>query len=1002
MKSMHHRAIKIVYTLVICLIFGSLALAGQAQSGKRKAPVKAPAAAKQVLNEEYTAKIKEYTTETFFLTDLIDHLPASDTVPSPDKVLGYVIGAPDRLTYIKDINRYLRELAKARSRVRLTTIGLSDEGREVLAALISDEANIAKLDRLREINAQLADPRKIKDDPAAAALLAEAKPIYWMSGAIHSPETGSPEMLMELAYRLAVEESPFMQHIRKNLVAMITPVSEVDGRDRQVDVYRYRKENPKKPAPPLIYWGKYVAHDNNRDGMTLSLQLSRLMMKNFLEWHPVVLHDLHESVPFLYTSTGNGPYNAWLDPIVLNEWQELAYHEVEEFTKRGVPGVWTQGFYDGWAPNYMFYIANGHNAIGRFYETYGGTGADTMERNVPPGQTTRTWYRPNPPLPRVKWSIRNNINLQQSGVLLAMSYVAGNRDKLLNNFYLKGKRSIAKATTEGPAAYVIPSDEKRPFDATDLVNLLRRQACEVHVLAEAIKTKDGEFPAGSYIIRMDQPYSRMADMLLDTQYFSVNEPRPYDDTGWTLGALKNVKTIRVKDSAILSGKMTMLTSDAKPKGEIQGSGSAAYVITNTADNNLVLLRYRLPDVKILAAEEAFESGGKKFTRGSFIISGNGDTKTKLSEVAEGLGLKVHALEEMPKVAAHPLAMPRMAILHTWSSTQNEGWFRLAFDTLGIPYSYISDQDVRKNANLKDQYDVIIFPPVGGSAQRLVNGIPMRGEPIPWKATEQYPNMTGPNGAQTDDMRGGMGLEGVIHLKRFVEAGGLLVTVSSTCTVPIDYGLTDGVSIVEARQLQARGSILNAEVADKRSPVTFGYDDRLALYFGGAPILNLTTGMAGFGGGFMGGQQPSGGRETGRGGINDPDVPQARPLFTPPKREEGEGAIPSELREMARLYMPPEEQRPRVLLRWAPEKELLVSGMLGGGSELAGKPAVIDFPLGKGHILFFANNPFWRMQTSGSYMLLFNAALNFDSLTVRRTSAATGDAKKEGEDQFEMH
>jgi hypothetical protein len=241
MKRTHHRASKIVYALVICLTFGSLSLVGQAQSGKRKKiPAKAPAAAKQVLNEEYTAKIKEFTTETFFLTELIDHLPASDAVPSPDKILGYVIGAPDRLTYTKDINRYLRELAKASSRVRLTVIGLSDEGREVLAVLISDEANIAKLDRLKEINAQLADPRKIKDDPAAAALAAEAKPIYWMSGAIHSPETGSPEMLMELAYRLAVEESPFIQNIRKNLVAMITPVSEVDGRDRQVDVYRYR------------------------------------------------------------------------------------------------------------------------------------------------------------------------------------------------------------------------------------------------------------------------------------------------------------------------------------------------------------------------------------------------------------------------------------------------------------------------------------------------------------------------------------------------------------------------------------------------------------------------------------------------------------------------------------------------------------------------------------------------------------------------------------------
>ncbi|HYK87698.1 MAG TPA: M14 family zinc carboxypeptidase [Acidobacteriota bacterium] len=959
-------------------------LPGASQGKKGKSPAKAPSVAAQV-NEEYTVKIREYTTEKFFLTEFVDHLPASDKVPSPDKVLGYVIGTPDRLTYTKDINRYMRELEKASPRVKVFSIGLSDEGREVLAVVISDEANIARLERIKDINGRLADPRKVKDEAEAAALIAETKPIYWMSGSIHSPETGSPEMLMELAYRLAVEESPFIQNLRRNVIAMITPASEVDGHDREVDVYRYRKDNPKKQAPSLLYWGKYVAHDNNRDGMTLSLRLSQIMMKNFLDFHPIVLHDLHESVPFLYTSTGSGPYNSWLDPIVVNEWQELAFYEVGEFAKRGVPGVWTHGFYDGWAPNYMFYIANGHNSIGRFYETFGGNGADSGDRTVPASQTTRAWYRPNPPLPRVKWSIRNNINMQQSGVLMAMGYVAENRDRMLRNFYLKSRRSVEKATAEGPAAYVIPATEKRAYDAADLVNLLRRQACEVHVANETIKTKDGDFPAGSFIVRMDQPYSRMADMLLDSQFFNVNEPRPYDDTGWTLGALKNVKTVRVKDPAILKGSMSLLATDARPKGALQGTGRAAYVIPHNADNNLVLLRFRLPDVRMLAAEEPFEAEGQKFGRGSFVIPATGDLRDRLAGAAERLGVPAFALAEMPKVATHALAVPRMAILHTWTSTQNEGWYRLAFDTLGIPYSYISDHDIRDDAGLKSKYDVIIFPPVGGgSAQRLVNGSPMRGDPVPWKATEKYPNLTGPNGAQTDDMRGGMGLEGVLNLKKFVEQGGLFAVVQGNSSIPIDFGLVEGISIVEARQLQARGSVLSAEVVDKKSPITYGYDDKLPLYFSGAPVLNLVTGFGGRGGfGEFFGGAPAGGRETGRGSVNDPDVVQARALFVPPKREEGEDGIPPEYREMARNLLPPEELRPRVLLRWAPEKELLISGMLAGGSELAGKPAVLDAPLGKGHILFFATNPFWRMETTGSYMLLFNAALNFDNLTPRK-------------------
>src|SRR5207237_4100168 len=158
------------------------------------------------------------------------------------------------------------------------------------------------------------DRRKI-NNAEAEQRIGEGKALYWASGSIHSPETGSCEMLMELAYRLAVEESPFIQAIRKNVIVLITPVLEVDGHDMMVDTYNYRKANPDKNAPPLVYWGKYVAHDNNRDGLGMALALSRNKKKTFLEYHPTILHDLHESVPLLYTSTGTGPYNAELDHV---------------------------------------------------------------------------------------------------------------------------------------------------------------------------------------------------------------------------------------------------------------------------------------------------------------------------------------------------------------------------------------------------------------------------------------------------------------------------------------------------------------------------------------------------------------------------------------------------------------------------------------------------------------------------------------------------------------
>ena len=231
---------------------------------------------------EYSKKIKEFTTEPFFSTELVDHLPLSSCVPAPDASLHHIVGAPDVLDYTRDINAYFRLLAGKSPRVKVWTIGTSEEGREMLVAAVSDEANLSKLDRYKEITARLADPRGLSD-AEAQKLIAEGKPIYWADGSIHSPETGSPEMLMELAYRLAVEDTPFIQKIRRDAIVLITPIVETDGHDRMVDIYRQHKKHPDQPPYPLIWWGHYVAHDNNRDNLGVSLALSRNMLKTYLD-----------------------------------------------------------------------------------------------------------------------------------------------------------------------------------------------------------------------------------------------------------------------------------------------------------------------------------------------------------------------------------------------------------------------------------------------------------------------------------------------------------------------------------------------------------------------------------------------------------------------------------------------------------------------------------------------------------------------------------------------
>ena len=611
----------------------------------------------QAIDEEYTRKIREYTTETFFNSPLTDYLPASKTVPTPKAVLGDIAGAPGILPYSAEVYRYMRMLEAATPRVKVFSIGKTEEGREMIAVAVASEHLIAQLDQNRARLAQLADPRSIRfDDAEGDRLVAASTPVYYITGTIHSTETGAPTALMELAYRLAVDDSAYIKAIRENVITLITPIVEVDGRDRMVDIYRWHLANPGKEWPNLIYWGHYVAHDNNRDSMGLTLQLTRNVLNTFVGWKAQVLHDLHESVPYLYDNTiGDGPYNAWIDPMLADEWEMMGWNNVSEMTKFGMPGVFAHGTFDTWSPSYLMFIAATHNGISRLYETFGNGGADTEERTLRPNEYARTWFKQNPPLPKAKWSQRNNNNYEETGVLTALAYFSANSKLFLHNFYLKARRSIEKPKTEGPAAYVFTADDPRPGGQADLLRMLQDQGCEISratapftVTMPGKKPKragrggrggtdtptDGEpakpeekpkpeprtFPAGSYVLRMDQPYSRIADTLLDYQYWAANDPQKsiYDDTGWTFGELGNVQVARVTDVKVLDAAMTRVNGPVLAPGGVEGTGSI-FLINHNTDSALATLRYRFPDASFQAAEEAFEAGGHKFNRGSFVI-----------------------------------------------------------------------------------------------------------------------------------------------------------------------------------------------------------------------------------------------------------------------------------------------------------------------------------------------------------------------------------------------
>ncbi|HEY2824174.1 MAG TPA: hypothetical protein VGI83_01385, partial [Gemmatimonadales bacterium] len=804
-------------------------------------------------------------------------------------------------------------------------------------------------------------------------------------------------------------------------ITLITPIVEVDGRDRMVDLFKWHMAHPGETYPSLIYWGHYVAHDNNRDAMGLSLKLSQNVLKTYIDQKALILHDLHESVPFMYDNTiGDGPYNAWLDPLLSNEWQMIGWNNVQEMTRFGMPGVFAHGDFDTWSPGYLMFIAATHNGISRLYETFGNGGtAETMDRTLSANETSRTWYRQNPPLPHVKWSLRNNNNYEETGILVSLAYIANNRQLFLHNFYEKAKRSIQKARVEGPAAYVFPANDPRPGAQAELLHLMQLQAVEVSRAPAAFSvtvpkrrvaegrgprggrggrgdggvdsaqasgpaTETREFPAGSYVVRMDQPYSRIADALLDYQYWSPQDPQknPYDDTGWTFPEGFAVKAIRVTDTSVLKVPMTRVTGVVTATGGVTGTGTI-FAINHNADNGLATLRYQLKNADIQIAEDTFSADGKHFSRGSFVI--RGVSSSDLDRVTKSLGLAAVGLAAAPTATTHPARAPRVAILHTWQGTQTEGWWRLGFDVNQIPYTYISTQDVAKDANLNAKYDVILFPPAGGNGQAIIAGLPMWRNPMPWKNTPETPNIG--TWAQTDDIRPGLGWDGLKNLQTFVSAGGVLVGVDNTAEFAVQFGFTNGVSTATPPRLHVVGSLLRTRTVDDASPIMYGMPDSLAVFSDNGLNFAVTNVRGGRGGGRGGNGGDN--RETGRGRPDEPDQVQGRPpldsahMAPPRPTAQPWQALPltdDQLRNPINIIPP--AQRPRVVLRFADQRDLLVSGLLDG-SEVAQRVAVVDAPMDKGHVVLFANNPIYRGETIGSYFLVFNTLLNWDNLNVGR-------------------
>ena len=901
------------------------------------APISAVA---QAMDPTFAEHQKAWTTKPEFSSPLVDHLPASTTVPSPRDVLGHDIGEPKKLDHYADILKYYRVLAEKSPRVKIVETGATEEGRPTVMVLISSEANIAALDENRKNLLRLSDPRGLSDDDARA-LIAKTKPMYVALGGLHSGETGPPEMLMELAYRLVTEDSPLVKQIRDNVIFAINPASDPDGRDRYTDWY-YRNKiddtDDLDPVPGAPYWGKFFFDDYNRD-IIYSGASARNLLRWYLDWRPPIMHDLHESVPFLYVYSGQPPQNPTLDPILYDELPWFSNFETAQLTKYGMPGVWTHGYVDAWSPGYVAFMSSNHNGLVRFYETFGNGGATTELRHVKPvdgpgqdshlfDQTKREWYRTDPPYETVEWSMRDNTNYMETAMLTALMTTSTFPQQIVENFYKKSRDAVDDGRAKPPYAFVIPSDQPDMTRAALLVNILRMQGIEVGRATGAVTLKEGTYPAGSFVVKRDQPYGRLAKILLEKQDFPDPKLKTYDDSAWTMGLMAHVKVVASADVKALDVAVSPV-DHFDPQGVIDAEGAPTYAVLDYGSINLAKLRYQLKDSPVRIAEQSFKVGDKTVPAGSFVVEGSAYAKLKAAVVP--LGLTAVAVKDKITVPMHEAAAPRIAVYSTWGSTQNVGWVRYAFDQFGTPYSLILKDEVKKGG-LRARFDVIIVPSQGRSSKSLVFDLPMHGKPLSYEKTAQFKNL-GDYGS-SPDIRGGMGLEGLDELRKFVDQGGVLITLGDSSAMPADFNLAPDVETSKpASDFYAPGPIVNAKVLKTGSPIFYGYtEDTLPVRWATSTLLSL-----------------------------------------------------------------PSYDRTDVLMEFPGGKKNVLSGLMNGADAIKHRPAIIDMPVGQGQVLMFATNPIYRWQNFGEYRMLYNALFSYQHLRLG-TDAPTKveDDKPEGD------
>ena len=716
-------------------------------------------------------------------------------VTTPTEHLGRPAGVDFELADWSEVSGYFHRLARESPNVETSRVGTTTEGRSLLLSVISSSENLANLDRIRAHSHVIADPRGHSDARIDQAVR-EGKVILLISCAMHATETAAPQFAMEFAYTLATSDDEPWRTAREKMVVAIFPTLNPDGLDHVVDWYRETVGTPYEASRLLKLYQYYAGHDNNRDWFMLTQAETRIVTEQLYSvWRPQVYWDVHQQGSRrerFFVPPFRDPLNPNLDPAVISGIDALGSRALLDLTRRGFSGISTGVSYDMWWNGGNRNVPVRHNIIGLLTEAASVRIATPIflprsELAAPRGLGEYVPSNRFPdPWPGGWWRLRDIIDYELAFGRSLVGSLSREPQFWLRNALEVSRRVIESGTDGAPIAWLIPSDNRDPAAVRRLVDVLLLGGVEIDVAGGPVEADGRTYPAGTLVIRREQPYGSHVKDLFEVQRYPAGEP-PYDVAGWTLPFLLGIRRVEVMADLMTDGPLSRVKEPGDAIAGFAGDPRAPRgsddVLSSADSSTWASLTRRL------AENETFTF----FTRG------------------DRAGLFVAGtVEPGPDEAAIAVTdVPRIGVYSPWEGNMDEGWLRYVFDTFGIPFVTVRNEMLRAG-QLGDFLDVLIFP--HSSPGRLDRG----------RA----------HGSVPDRYAGGLAPEGAIAVEEFVRRGGRLITIGASCRWAVELfqlPLIDVTREEDAKEFSCPGSVLRA-IPENAHGLTAGLPDSISLFF----------------------------------------------------------------------------------------------------------------------------------------------------------------------------